>query len=522
MLEAIVYTVRTGGLGRDLPEVFEHWNQMAYRDIIKSMGLVGGSAVVTVLLGALRSKLVSAILGPEAIGMMGVLTSITNLGIGTFALGTSTSGVRQVARAASSGDARTVWMEATAIGWCSRILGPIGGVAVALASGWISYATFSSSSQAGAIAIISLTVWFGILSGGHAAVLQGLRQIGELAKTNILGAACSLAVTAVTVLAWGLDGIAPGLAVGSCLAWAIAARATKRLKGSHDGSLSGSQLKASCFQLVALGGAFLTGGILTNASAYVLRALVVRELGLDAAGHYQAAWTLAGTSVGFILSSMGANYLPSLCSCSEDHPRLNRMVSEQLEVAVLLGLPGILVTYLAAPLLVTALYSSEFGPAIDVLRWQLMGVLARLVAWPIGYVLLAKARGSLFVGAEFFSHGIHLLGVLVLVDGLGLVGTGMAFLVFNLFTAIQAYAFVRHLTGYRLGGAARSAIVLSVVSSVAVGCLTLGYGDHALARVLCWMIAVLVTAICGRRLGGKAFGKALWLRIKTRLVPASR
>ena len=49
--------------------------------------------------------------------------------------------------------------------------------------------------------------------------------------------------------------------------------------------------------------------------------VVASQAGLEAAGLYQAAWTLSGLYVGFILQSMGTDFYPRLVGCCEDHER---------------------------------------------------------------------------------------------------------------------------------------------------------------------------------------------------------
>ena len=118
--------------------------------------------------------------------------------------------------------------------------------------------------------------------------------------------------------------------------------------------------------------------------------MVIRQMGLDAAGLYQAAFALSSVYVGFVLGAMGADYYPRLTAVSADNKKVNRLVNEQTEVSLLLALPGILGTLTFATWVIHLLYSAQFEPAVDILRWQILGVLGRVVSWPVGFVLLAK------------------------------------------------------------------------------------------------------------------------------------
>jgi antigen flippase len=131
-----------------------------------------------------------------------------------------------------------------------------------------------------------------------------------------------------------------------------------------------------------------------------VRIMVLRRIGYEATGFYQAAWTLGGVYVGFILQAMGTDFYPRLTAAADDNDQCNRLVNEQTEVGLLLAGPGILATLALAPLVLRLFYSSGFLAAVGVLRWICLGSLLQVVTWPMGYVLIAKGRQALFFGTE--------------------------------------------------------------------------------------------------------------------------
>lgn len=58
--------------------------------------------------------------------------------------------------------------------------------------------------------------------------------------------------------------------------------------------------------LLRMGFAFMITGLIVSSVGYITRVMVLRNIGLGAAGLYQAALTLSTVYVGFILSGMGA------------------------------------------------------------------------------------------------------------------------------------------------------------------------------------------------------------------------
>jgi PST family polysaccharide transporter len=121
--------------------------------------------------------------------------------------------------------------------------------------------------------------------------------------------------------------------------------------------------------LLKLGFAFMASGFLVMGAAYAARIIVVRNIGLDAAGFYSSAWTLGGLYVGYILQAMGADFYPRLVGVATDNSRCNRSVNEQAQVSLLLAGPGIIATLTFAPLVIALFYSAKFAEAVEVLRW---------------------------------------------------------------------------------------------------------------------------------------------------------
>ena len=168
-------------------------------------------------------------------------------------------------------------------------------------------------------------------------------------------------------------------------------------------------------------------GLLVTAVAFLARALVVRDAGLDASGLYQAAWTISGMFSGFVLSAMSADFYPRLAGVSSDNAALKRLVNEQTEVGLLLALPGILGTLVFAPVLLELLYTSKFVPAAELLPWFLAGVFVQVISWPIGFVLLAKSHSFTFAWVETLINASHVVMLYFLIGKFGVVGAAAAF-----------------------------------------------------------------------------------------------
>ena len=228
-------------------------------------------------------------------------------------------------------------------------------------------------------------------------------------------------------------------------------------------------------QLLRLGLAFMGSGFAVTAAAYAVRMIIAKGDGLDAAGLYQAAWTLGGLYAGVILQAMGTDFYPRLVAVSGSATDCNRIVNEQVHASLLLGGPGILATITFAPLIIATFYSAKFLEAGEVLRWICAGIAMRLLTWPMGYIVVARNRQALFLSIDVAWAIVNVALSIALVRIWGVRGAGMAFLGAYVFHLILIYPVVRRMTGFRLSQASRrtSALLVGATGVVAAGAWTL-------------------------------------------------
>ncbi len=110
------------------------------------------------------------------------------------------------------------------------------------------------------------------------------------------------------------------------------------------------ELAKECAVLARLGAAFMVSGLVSVLGFLLARTLLQRELGIEALGHFQAAWSIGMTYLGFILGAMGTDYFPRLTASIHEKTTATRLVNEQTEVALLLIAPILIALLGCAPM----------------------------------------------------------------------------------------------------------------------------------------------------------------------------
>lgn len=421
--------------------------QRSYGNIVRSTTFIGGSSAINMVFGLLRSKAMALLLGPSGVGLLGLFGSIVDLTYSVAGLGLQNSGVRQIAESVGTGDPRRIARTAMVLNRTAVVTGLTGALLLMLFARPIAAFSFDSPDYAFAVGCLGFAVLLKALSDGQTAILQGLRRIADLARVNIFAAACSTAISIPVVYALGERGVVPSLVIVAAVVFVVS-RWYGQQAMLEPVRVSFSETIAESAQLLKLGVAFMVSGLLSIGAAYAVRIIVLRSSGVEAAGMYQAAWALGGLYIGFILQAMGSDFYPRLTAVASDNEACNRVVNEQALISLLLAGPGMIATMTLAPLVIVTFYSSAFAPAVDILRWLCLGMMLRVVSWPLGFVIIAKGERALMVAGEVAAAVVHVGAAWFLVSHYGLPGAGAAFFLLYLWHAFLMYVVARRVSEF--------------------------------------------------------------------------
>jgi PST family polysaccharide transporter len=476
-----------------VPRCESDGSERSYAQIVRSSALIGGSTALNILVGLVRTKAFAVLLGPSGIGLLGIFGSIVDVARGVAGWGVSAGAVRQVAESASRQEASSVARTAVALRRLSLGLALAGGLLMAIASTPISVITFGDASHAGSVALLALAVAMRVVSDGQSALLQGLRRVADLARINLFGALLGTVGAVAAVAALGFEGPALALVALSAGGLIVSWWHARRVR-FEPVKVDRRQIR----DLLALGTAFMGSGLMTLGAAFAVRWLVLQNEGLDSAGLYHAAWTLGGLCVGIVLQAMGTDFYPRLVGAITDAARANRLVNEQTHASLLLAGPAVLLTIVLADPVVRLCYSSQFVDAVPVLRWIVLGMALRVVSWPLGYVIIACDRKSLFFGVDLAWTVVNVALSWWCLQRFGLEGAGIAFFASYVFHAVVVYGLARHLTGFRwTTEVGRVGGLFAICTGLVVGLLYLVPGSAGFASAVLVGAAVSAWSLRG-------------------------
>ncbi len=414
--------------------------------ILKSTSIIGLSSTVTAAFKVLQAKAVALLVGPSGLGMMGLFLSATSIANTVSGMGLDTSGVRDIAKASTSGDDKRISRTIRAFRRAVWVLGTMGALLFFIFRKEIAVATFGHDGQADAMGLLAVVPFLAVSASCESALLRGMRRIKDLALAGIVGTASGILLGLPVLFFLKERGIALYLVVGAASMWIVFMWYARKIRIERE-LLTIRETLREVGAMVSLGVVLMAGGLVELVAFYLVKVIITQRLGLAVTGLYEASSALSNVYVGFILSAMGADFFPHLSSVSNDDPKSERLIKAQVEIGVLIAAPAIVLVLGTAPYLLELLYSDKFVEAYEILRWQALGTFLRVVTWPIGFLVLARKKKTIY----FFSQlGIDLFYFAAIYWGtlsFGIKGIGPSF-----FAMYLLYFVVMTLSAHRLIG----------------------------------------------------------------------
>jgi len=392
---------------------------------IQSAALLGLlSAGGALAFSFVRSKVTAVILGPDGVGLGAEIIQIAQTAAVPLALFTGPALVSSVASRTARGDevgVTNVFRSAMTLGSALLALLSLGNIAAVMwmLSGRDPHLLVLASLAA--LAIIAAP-----LISTPTQVLTARGQLGTVAWLTLTLSATSSLLTVGGTYLGGLRGQFCGIAAAQVLYAYFNLQAARRRLPSVLLTLRPFIDREFVIAAVQVGGAGLVAGIFGQGSLLVARWALDRHGGSEANGQFQCAWTLASVSMGTVLNALGSFAFPRFAAAKNSEvldAELRgtvRFVAATAPLVMALGLP-------VRRIVVHAIFSSRFDPAIEILGIMMATDVAKAVSWASAGPLLYRGKVAAFVVTESVAAVCLAGGAAILIPMFGLVGVGYAY-----------------------------------------------------------------------------------------------
>jgi O-antigen/teichoic acid export membrane protein len=410
----------------------------SYRQILKATSIFGGVQIFNIIISIIRSKAIAILLGPAGMGIAGLLTSSTGLISVLTNFGLGRSAVKNIAEANESNDIARISKVVHVLRklvWASGLLGAI--LCFSFAS-YLSEFSFDNDSYTAAFKWLSITLLLNQLTSGQFVLLQGMRKLKLLAKSNLLGSVLGLIVSLPLYYFYNIKGIVPALILTAIFSLGSAWFFSRKIH-IEKYRIGLEETKSISKDMLTMGFMLSLSGLMAVGASYIVRIFISNRGGIEDVGLYTAGFAIVNTYVGLVFSAMASDYYPRLSGIAHNNKKSIQLINQQAEIGVLILAPILAVFFIFINWIVVLLYSEKFIDVNEMIHWAALGIYFKVTSWSIGMIFMAKGAANIYfwnqVIANIYMLILNILGYYFF----GLTGLGISFFVSYAFHLIQVF-----------------------------------------------------------------------------------
>ncbi len=403
-----------------------------FRSIISSTAIFGGAQVISVIVNLIRGKLLATLLGAGGMGISALFTttlqSIQQISI----LGTNLSVVLDISKSIEQKD----FSKSSKIIKYFRVL--VIGLAIFAASltflfaKSLSFYTFGSADHVNGFQLLSIAVFFAVLTVGETSILQGERRLKKFAKASISGPVSGLFIGVPLYFYLGNDGIVLALILLSISTY-VANRLASKDETREVVKFNRQDFYQASRKLVALGVILTISILISSGVNYYLNSYIAKWGGVEQVGYYQAANTISNQYLGLVFTAMNLDYYPRLAAIAGQRKKVNQLVNEQLQIVLIIVAPLLSILIVGAPVIIRVLLSKDFLIITPLVQMMAFGMFFKAFSFPLGYISFSRGDKKVFFWLEgVLVNALLLTFNLILYNIYGLKGLAASFILLYL------------------------------------------------------------------------------------------
>ena len=453
------------------------------RTIFKTIGLFSGLESFNILCSIIKMKLVALWLHASGVGLFGIYNSTIET-IATFTnMGLRQSAIRDIAMNRNNGN-RLATVVRIVRRW-SRFAGLLGAIVISGVAPLLGEFFFDDWTNCWGFVILSASMLLNAIINGEQAILQGNNMLKPLAKGSFFGSFFGLMLSIPMFWYWRENAVAASIVAYSVTVLSCTMFFRFRIPKT-DEKITLKETFEQGKGFVKLGIYMATATFITNIAHLIFLAYLNNASSTSEVGFYQAGTTLIIKYVGLIFTAIGMELYPRLAANHQSANRIRLFVSHEISLLLMVVTPIILLFLLCREWIVELLYSEEFIIIVPFISWAIMCSIFKAISWCMAYTIVAKGDGKTYMLTEGIDAVIGLALNIALYNCLGLLGIGIAYILWYLiYCLIIGFVYVRR---YRLS------LSKQCMQNICLTVAVCGCGFAAIELLPMWLCAIIFAA----------------------------
>lgn len=383
------------------------------------------AALIKIATVFLMSKIIAIYLGKEGMGLLGQLTNFVAITLVIAGGSINTGIVKYVAEFATNSKDKLQKMLSTAW-WCTLILGSISGIVLILCAKLIAQQVLLNVKYQPVFILFGCTILFYSLNAFFLAVVNGFKKFKIFNILNIISSIGMLIISCLFIQWNNALGALYAIVTNQSLVFIFTLFYIIKYKIIRLADLQYGFHISSVKLLLRFVIMTLVSAACMPVCQILIRKQVMQQISLSAAGLWESINRISSVHLLFITTTLGTYYLPRLSEIQEA-----AVIKYEIRRTLKFALVGVLISSLIIILLrhfiIQVLFSSAFIEASNLLVWQTIGDVFKVISWIIAYQMQAKAMLKWFVVTEVSSTILYYLLSTLLLNHYGISGLTVSY-----------------------------------------------------------------------------------------------
>ena len=258
------------------------------------------------------------------------------------------------------------------------------------------------------------------------AIVNGKKEVRIYVSANIIGSLLVMILTGLLTYQFGLYGALIAFTINPAFVLLSTTLMISKRSWFKAKFLWGKMDRPALHKLSGFGLMGITSALAMPLTFMFIRDHLANQLGMDAAGYWQASWKISEIYLMLVTTTLSVYYLPRLAEI-RTAPELKAEIFKVYQFVLPMVIVGAMSMFFLRDFIIQSLFAKEFLPMRELFPWQLTGDVIKIGSWIVGYILVGRGLVKYFVITEIlFSVSMILLSWLF-IDIYGLKGVPMAY-----------------------------------------------------------------------------------------------
>lgn len=352
---------------------------------------------INFILGIVSVRIVAQFLGPSGMALIGSFRNFTALFKSLSTLGVNASLVRLFVE--NKNDKSELSKIYSTFFWIFIMISVCLGLLITLFSGFLSRLLFTTSDYGFAIRLFGLLLPFIVLNTFWIAVYNGLQQFRKIVFIQILSSVFTFALTVSLIYFKRLEGALIATAISDMVLLLITLLFVINNKEYFRFDLQKIISKKYFSVIGRFSVMSLLSAIIVPLTLIAIRSLLIETNSVEKAGIWDAVNRISGFYMLFFSSGLSLYYMPRLAELNTDSEFINELKNyfKTLVPLFLILVAGI---FFFKDFIVNLALTRAFSEVKEIIIWQLLGDLLKVMSLAFGYQILVKTMMRRYFAVE--------------------------------------------------------------------------------------------------------------------------